>query len=103
MFESQWKQTITCILAKMYERLYRCSSSIIFAEKNLTQPNYRLDEYYIDFAPLISLAEIWFIEFYRCRINKSVIERSGCPIEVYTSEPFESYTTLSDIEDARDR
>ncbi|EFN71643.1 Histone-lysine N-methyltransferase SETMAR, partial [Camponotus floridanus] len=55
----------------------------------LTQTKDKLDKYYGDSAPSISMVKKWFTEFCCGRTSTSDAERSGCPIGVTTSETTE--------------
>lgn len=55
-------------------------------KKTITETKERLDKYYGDTAPSISMVKKWFTEFRCGRISTSDAERSGRPKEVVTPE-----------------
>ncbi|XP_037942754.1 uncharacterized protein LOC119676163, partial [Teleopsis dalmanni] len=54
--------------------------------KSITETKKRLDKYYRDSAPSISMVKKWFTEFRCGRTSTSDAERLGCPKEAITSE-----------------
>ena len=55
-------------------------------QKTITETKVRLDKYYGDSAPSISMVKKWFAEFRCGHISTSDGERSGRPKEVVTPE-----------------
>ena len=51
-------------------------------KKTITETKPKLDKYYGDFAPSISMVNKWFTEFRSGRTNTIDAERSGRPVEV---------------------
>lgn len=58
-------------------------------KKTITQTKAKLDKYYGDSAPSISMVKKWFTEFRCGRTSTEDAERSGRPVEVSTSETIE--------------
>ncbi|GBP09166.1 hypothetical protein EVAR_4039_1 [Eumeta japonica] len=55
-------------------------------KKTITETKEKLDKYYGDSAPSISMVKKWFTEFRCGRTSTSDAERSGRPKEVITPE-----------------
>lgn len=62
---------------------------MIFAEKDITQINDKLDQNFDDFAPSILMVKEWFTEFRSDRTRRSDAERSGRSIDLATTEASE--------------
>ncbi|XP_022822885.1 histone-lysine N-methyltransferase SETMAR-like [Spodoptera litura] len=58
-------------------------------KKSITQTKAKLDKYYGDSAPSISMVKKWFTEFRCGRTSTEDAKRSGRPVEVSTSETAE--------------
>ena len=61
----------------------------LLRKKTITQTKAKLDKYYGDSAPSISMVKKWFTEFRCGRASTEDAERSGRPVEVSTSETIE--------------
>ena len=72
-----------------------CSSSIIFCgKKTITETKAKLDKYYGDSAPSISMVKKWFTEFRCGRTSTIDAERSGRPVEVAIPETIEKIRNM---------
>ena len=74
---------------------FRMLISIIFwGKKTITETKAKLDKYYGDSAPSISMVKKWFTEFRCGRTSTIDAERSARPIEVAIPETIEKIRNM---------